>query len=381
MSRTISPPLSKRRRVEEREATTPIAQNSTKPSLATESLQVYSWNVNGIQPFIQKPITFFFSPTKGQNRTANPSSPETPLPKASLRDLLQRHGVPTILFLQEVKISPSDEATQRAVERAVRRPATSKQATSSADTSTIKAEADEPDYRAFFCLPRDKHNARGFGQRVYGVCSIVRTDFLESQNATVRTVDWDLEGRFQIIETNPPHDSNWPKLSIWNIYAVNGTDFEYRDSMTGLPAGTRHDRKLAVHKLMLDECLRLEKEGFSVILAGDLNIARDLRDGHPRLRTFPEQHVKNRQDFNAKFFEDSAGLRAVDTFRHLHGDERRYTYYPRGGPFGYSCDRVDLILCSRSLEDRLKTAGMLDSPAERGPSDHIPLYASFRFAA
>lgn len=267
-----------------------------------------------------------------------------------------------MLLLQEVKINPEDLQTQRAVSRSVRAPPNSS----------------EPDYTAHFCLPGDKYNARGFGRKVYGVCSIVRSDFLETHHARVRTVEWDLEGRFQIIETEGG-ESGMPKLSIWNIYAVNGTDNPYKDPVTGAVTGTRHDRKLAVHALLLTECKRLESERYAVILAGDLNIARGVLDGFPNLRTFPEQHSRNRADFNEKFFESEDGLKGLDTFRHLHGDERRYTYHPRGEPFGCSCDRVDLIICSRSLEKSLTGAGMLDTPAERGPSDHCPLYASFAF--
>ena len=262
-----------------------------------------------------------------------------------------------------MKIAPSDTLTQRAVSASVRAP----------------SSTNEPDYDSFFSLPTDKHNARGFGRKVYGVCSIVRRDFLEATRARVRTVDWDQEGRIQIIETAATEDGRWPKLSLWNVYAVNGTENPYKDSETGKVVGTRHDRKRQVHRLMLEECQRLEKEGFAVVLAGDMNIARARIDGFPNLRTRPETHVRNREDFDGKFFEDEAGLKAVDTFRLLHPEEKRYTYFPRGGPFGYSCDRVDLIMCSKSLSGNVVEAGMLDTPAERGPSDHVPLFARFEF--
>ena len=354
----ISPPPSKRRRLDSDLRSDTIQEKSSilspLSSASPKNLSVYSWNVNGIAPFIQKRLDSFF--TKASN-----TQPDQPT--ASLRDFLRRHQWPTCLFLQEVKINPDDTATQRAVERAVRD-----------DTKGA-----EPDYRAFFCLPRDKYNARGFGRKVYGVCSIVRADFLAETNAKVRTVDWDLEGRIQIIETEAVN--GWPKLSVWNIYAVNGTDNPYKDPKTGEVVGTRHDRKLQVHGLILDECNRLEKESYSVVLAGDLNIARASIDGHPNLRTKPEQHVKNRADFNKKFFDDPSGFRGVDTFRYLHPTEKRYTYFPRAGPFGYSCDRVDLIICSSGLQQRLTTAGMLDTPAERGPSDHVPLFAGFDFGS
>lgn len=342
---SISPPPLKRRRLgnsDSKPTTLPLNTSNTEP------LSVYSWNVNGIQPFIQKSITSYFQSKK-------PSSKQSETPAtASLREFLRRHGWPTILCLQEVKINPNDETTKSAVRQAVK--------------STTE---DEPDYEAHFCLPTDPHNARGFGRKVYGVCTIIRKSFVDKYHPNVRSVDWDREGRIQIVETQEP------KLSIWNIYAVNGTDNPYKDSKTGAVVGTRHDRKLAVHKHMLDEAKSLESQGFGVILAGDINIARSHLDGHPNLRTSPQQHVINRTDFNKKFFDADEGLKAIDTYRHVHGDERGYTYYPRGRKFGSSCDRVDLIICSGSLEKKIVDAGVCATEKERGPSDHVPLFATF----
>lgn len=327
---------------------------------AAFNLSIYSWNVNGIQAVTQRPITSFFKTTDNKSSSASIAGQLQP---ASLRDFLRRHEFPTTLFLQEVKINPDDVATQKAVQSAVRAPQGS----------------DEPDYLAYFCLPADRFNARGFGRKIYGVCSIVRADFVEATKAKVRTVDWDLEGRFQVIEAAATE--HMPKLQIFNIYAVNGTDLPYKSPESGEIIGCRHDRKLEVHALLLKECKQLESDGWSVILAGDLNIARSRIDGYPSLRTFPNQHVLNRADFDDKFVEGSEGLGAVDTFRHLHPKQKGYTYYPRGGPFGYSCDRVDLILCSKRLliDADLTSAGMLSTEAERGTSDHCPLYAIFAF--
>jgi exonuclease III len=329
--------------------------NETKPSTPSDidRISVYAWNVNGIQPFIQKSITSYFQ----AKRTSSKQSETPATATASLRDFLRRHDWPTILCLQEVKINPNDEATISAVRKAV---------------SSITEN--EPDYEAHFCLPTDPHNARGFGRKIYGVCTIIRKSFAARYKPTIRSVDWDLEGRIQIVETEEP------KLSIWNIYAVNGTDNAYKDSRTGAVVGTRHDRKLAVHKHILDEAKSLESQGFGVILAGDMNIARSKLDGYPNLRISPVQHVINRADFNEKFFDAEEGLKAIDTYRHIHGDERGYTYYSRGRKFGSSCDRVDLIICSGSLEKKIVDAGVCATEKERGPSDHVPLFATFDFA-
>lgn len=360
----ISPPPLKRIR---------LTTSADKREADDSGLTVYSWNVNGISPFIQQqPITSFFRrDTRDGDDADTAQDGKEP---ASLRGFLRRHAWPTVLFLQEVKINLEDTATKAAVEKAVRR--------------QPNEDSGSPRYSVHFCLPSDKHNARGFGGKVYGVCSIIRDDFFRHSVAAVRPASWDKEGRFLIMETKAT--DYMPQLAIINVYAVNGTDNPYKDPQTGRPSGTRHDRKLEVHSLLQAECRRLQDEGFSCIVAGDLNIARTGMDGFPNLRTFPKQHCINRADFEARFIsigkehsddgsEAIPGLGMIDTFRHLHPDKRGYTFYPRTRGFGESCDRVDLILISKELEPFLKGAGMHETPAERGPSDHVPLFAQLDF--
>jgi exonuclease III len=364
MGREISPPPSKRRRT----TRTPLEPQHGQ---SKHSIRLFSWNVNGISPFIQKSITSFFT-----SNTASQTQPQ-----ASLRNFLRRQNFPTLVFLQEVKINPSDTATRNAVSRVIKRDA------SEPDTN--------PDYVVHFCLPHDTHNATGFGRKVYGVCSIVRKDFADQYVEHMRTVDWDAEGRFSVIETKACLDM--PKLAVFNVYMVNGTDNPYKDSTTGIVTGTRHTRKLAVHQLLQNEIRRLELDGYQAVIAGDINIAVARIDGHPNLRIFPRQHVLNREDFIRRFLdkaEDSeleskhseAGdgrfndaLDMADTFRLLHPNEKGYSYYPRGKTFGESCDRVDMILCSRSLAASCTEAGILATAVDRGPSDHVPIYSTFTF--
>ena len=154
--RDITPPR-KRRRILDAEI--PVEESTTSSSSSQHAITVYSWNVNGISPFLQPSVASFFKPSAGKEPSENAA-------KASLRDFLRRHGWPNVLFLQEVKINPEDSATIRAVEKAVRRPSSE--------------PCDAYDYEAHFCLPSDKYNARGFGRKVYGVCSIVRKDFSET---------------------------------------------------------------------------------------------------------------------------------------------------------------------------------------------------------
>ena len=335
--RSISPPAL-RRKVTRLDEDQHVA--NTWSSTADQA-RIFSRNVNGVLPLLQKQLSF------------DPGS------LSPLRSFLKRHKWPQLLCLQEVKISLEDIATQRALQHAANQ----------------AQAAGEPTYTAEFSLPRDKYNARGFGGKVHGVASLIRDDFASTIRVTYRP-DWDLEGRVLIHE----HEAG---LVIINGYWVNGTSNPYRDPNTGIVAGTRHDHKLRFHQYMLEEVLRLESGGRHVILIGDMNIARAQIDGHPNLRTSPVQHVKNRADFNSKFFNDEKGMRGVDVFRHLNGDSKKFTYHPRGRTWGESCDRVDLIIVSHSLMNDLDAVigtDICDSALERGHSDHVPLWISIELS-
>lgn len=348
-----------------------------------------SWNINGLQQFIPAsaaPITSYFKPIRHSAAGTDPGDG----PHNSLRAFLARHNWPEVLFLQELKISPASESRLSAALLA----------TLNSPLGPEDEVAPETSYTVDMVLPRDKFNAKGFQGRLYGVGTILRKDFATCYVDRVRDVEWDLEGRVSVVETRPGNcktvDDARP-LALINVYAVNGTSAPYKNSQTGKVEGTRHDHKLAFHSRLRDEALDLESRGFNVVIAGDLNIARGLLDGHPNLRTYPPQHCENRADFNAKFFgaEDNDQARAyleaprggdnqseekcldgVDVFRALHGSERRYTYHPRTKQWGTSGDRVDLIVTSKRLweDGRVKQTGILDTPQERGPSDHVPLW-------
>ncbi|KIW78237.1 hypothetical protein Z517_08071 [Fonsecaea pedrosoi CBS 271.37] len=336
--RSISPPALRRKVSHVTEQDTHVA--CTWPA-HPDHVRIFSWNVNGVGPLLQKTLSF-------GGASLSP-----------LRSFLKRHQWPQVLCLQEVKVSSRDDATQRQLQQA----------------ANHGHAGGEPTYTAHFSLPRDKYNATGFGGRVHGVASFLRDDFASSVRVT-RRPDWDLEGRVLIHE----HEVG---LVIINGYWVNGTSNPYRDPTTGQISGTRHDHKLRFHRHMLEVVLQYEAANRHVILIGDMNIARSRIDGHPNLRTSPPQHVKNRADFNSKFFDEPNGMRGTDVFRHFHGNTKKFTYHPRGSAWGASCDRVDLIITSHALVDKLDAVtntDILDSASERGHSDHVPLWISIDLA-
>jgi exonuclease III len=378
MDREISPPPLKRRRM----ANTNVVEKQKEPH-ALQSLRLFSWNINGVSPFIQQQqqsITSFFTSNSKPNPPQTQPQPQPRTP--SLRAFLLRQNFPTLLLFQEIKINPSDTTTQKFLSQAVKR--------------SPSKPSSNPDYITHFSLPHANNpNTTASGRKIYGVRTLIRKDFADQHVARTRTVAWDAEGRFSVIETKSHLDL--PKMAIFNVYMPNGTSSPYKDPTTCAVVGTRHERKLEVHRLLQDEVRALERDGFAVVVAGDVNIACAPVNGYPRLRTFPRQHVVNRRDFLKRFLggvgggdgeDESAlnskdgddctvGLGMVDTFRSLHPNTRGYSYYPRGRTFGDSCDRVDMILCSQSLAAKCTEAGMLATAADRGPSDHVPICAIF----
>lgn len=414
MERDISPPPIKRRKKDERHKDEGFSQSEATSPAGMRFIRIFSWNINGVQSFLPSsttPITSFFKPVPRQlkraadggqpNETSEPR--KAPLVGSPLRAFLSRHDWPEVLFLQELKINRRDQKTPTALLSALNTPLSSNDLVTATSRYTLDVN-----------LPRDKFNARGFGGKLYGVGTILREDFASQHVATIRHAEWDLEGRVSIVELQPPSDASLERgtesskqserdtlraLALINVYAVNGTSAPYRSSENGQTVGTRHDHKIAFHSRLRDECLRLEKRSFDVVVAGDLNVARGQLDGHPNLRTWPRQHCINRADFNTKFFGKDDNRRAgayvggddvnsgetsfqgVDVFRALRGEERKYTYHPRGeSEWGSSCDRVDLIIASRRLFDNggVDDTGILDSPQERGTSDHVPLWVKLR---
>ncbi|KAL9005040.1 MAG: hypothetical protein Q9188_002167 [Gyalolechia gomerana] len=356
---SLSPPPLKRRRVETPRKATPTPLPSPTPNLhqppvkRPTSLRIFSWNINGIAPYAdsQRPITAFFPASTTTSTPRNPP-PDPRFP--SLRACLHRWSFPHLICLQEVKIAPLDISSQASLRRTINTPLNDND------------PAIEPHrlYDAHFCLPRDKHNATGFSGKVYGVCTLIRRDIVTS--SSTKTVDWDLEGRVLLTEL-PDHG-----IVVFNIYAVNGTTNPYRDPADGKVIGDRHMRKRIFHGELRDECARYEAQGWHVMIVGDMNISQTPGDSYPQLR-MGKEHVVNRAHFRDCFMRGKAdgGLGMRDTFREVRGEERKFSYRPRGRVWGEGMDRVDLILVSQGM--RVKGADILDEELERGRSDHVPL--------
>lgn len=147
MPTSISPPPLKRRRFVQSRSVGSPEHNVDRDSSASH-LRIYSWNVNGLSPFLQPSVTCFFA-SKGSN-----TSQSTEVGTPSLRDVLRRYDWPGMLLLHEVKIKPDDRASQRAIGKAVSR-ATSE-------------PIEEPAYRALFVCQRTSTTQGASDERCTG---------------------------------------------------------------------------------------------------------------------------------------------------------------------------------------------------------------------
>jgi exonuclease III len=380
---SVSPPPTRRKlqspkesQLTERDDAHMLDETKTKTrnlpnTTGTGNLKVVSWNVNGIHhllPSYSKQITSFFPPLKrgsGNLREETPPRVSDELAGSEismLRKFILRHKCPHIICLQEVHIAQKEHEQMRA--RVIR-------AANGGLSETCET------YDVFFSLPRDKNNATGFRGRVHGVCTLVRRDLSSSFHTEVKTtrVDFDLEGRILVTEMQPFKNPAL-KVLVLNMYWPNGTTYVWRNSRRAI-CGTRHDFKRQFHKRVQDLLRSYEAEGSSILMIGDMNIAPSRIDGHPNLRV-GEEHVKNRADFNFRFLDrDNAnGFRGVDTFRHLRGNTKGYTYHgEKAEEWGRSCDRVDLGIVNGKVVDAgaLVKADIFETIEDRGGSDHVPI--------
>jgi exodeoxyribonuclease-3 len=313
------------------------APQSAKPSKRARPnnglIRLLSWNIDSPNWFLPAkdvgttsgPIDRFFSikpspPSsssfqKGKARAKDLSDANAPNSPPSLRDILKSHGWPDIVFLQEVRSLHKDketirklrEAPNHGAERATTRnhsPSTS----SDSEEDTLPTSADGPTYTAFFSLNRSK-----VGSGRFGVATYISSSFTEEY--TVREVDWDHEGRLLLLNIQSL------ELVIVNVYALNSSEYAWKDPLTNQERGTRSQRKREFNRLLMLECQEIQKQGYRLVMVGDWNISLEARDCFPRLRT-EEPHAQARKEFNEVFMPT---LDVVDIFRAKHGDKRSYS--------------------------------------------------------
>jgi exodeoxyribonuclease-3 len=117
-----------------------------------------------------------------------------------------------------------------------------------------------------------------------------------------------------------------------------------------------------------------EAAGTRLILSGDLNVAREPRDVHPKLRS-PEQIGQTPAE--QAMLEKIIGHGLTDLLRKFHpDDDRLFTWWApwrqmRERNIGW---RLDYVLASKALAEK---ATSCDGVREFGTSDHAPVTAVF----
>lgn len=222
-----------------------------------------------------------------------------------------RNYQPDVLGLQEIKID----------ENAIR-----------------EAQFDFPDYQEFYNPALRKG---------YAGTAFLAKDGLKA--SVLPNFSWDNEGRVQI-------------LDLGRFYAAN-VYFPNANHELG-----RLDFKIEFNDRLLKELRQLEKTK-PVLAMGDFNVAHQEIDlARPRENEgSPGFHPRERA-WMGKFL--NSGF--IDTFRTLHPDEIRYSWWSyRGGARSRNVGwRIDYVCVSEKLKPQVSQAFILDEVAG---SDHCPV--------
>jgi exodeoxyribonuclease-3 len=151
---------------------------------------------------------------------------------------------------------------------------------------------------------------------------------------------------------------------VASIYAPNGNPHP----------GPKYDYKLAWMERLRQHAAKLRKTGAPIVLAGDFNVAPTDLDIY-QTRSWDNDALVQPESRAA--FKRLLGRSWTDAVRHLHPSERIYTFwhYQRLRWQRDAGLRLDHLLLSRSLHDRLVAAGV--DRAVRGmdgASDHAPAW-------
>jgi exodeoxyribonuclease III len=151
---------------------------------------------------------------------------------------------------------------------------------------------------------------------------------------------------------------------IASIYAPNGNP----------QPGPKSDYKLAWLARLKKHATTLRKSGAPVVLAGDYNVAPTDLDIYPTKSWDDDALI---QPESRAAYRKLVGRSWTDALRHLHPKERVYTFwhYKRMRWQRDAGLRLDHLLLSRNLEDRLVEAGVdREMRGREGASDHAPVW-------
>jgi exodeoxyribonuclease-3 len=170
-----------------------------------------------------------------------------------------------------------------------------------------------------------------------------------------RSVDILDEGRINEAHFN----FNDKKIAYFNVYFPNGQSKEERLVY-----------KMGFYDRFLEHCENLKKDGFSIIVCGDVNTAHFPIDlARPKANEKKSGFLPMEREWMDKFI--ACGY--VDTLRHIKGDvEELYSWWSyranaRANNVGW---RIDYFYVSEDLKDSIKDAYILNDYLG---SDHCPI--------
>jgi exodeoxyribonuclease-3 len=230
-------------------------------------------------------------------------------------------------------------------------------------------------------FPLDMTEGLGYRTRIhgqkghYGVALLSKTEPLD----VVKGLPWDKEdaqrraitGRFSL-----PNDA---EISVFNGYFPQGESRE-------------HPEKFPNKRKFYADLTDYLRESFSpqqnLVVMGDMNVAPldlDIGIGADNAKRWLKTGKCSFLPEEREWLATLADFGLLDAYRVLHSDvDDRFSWFDYRSR-GFERDpkrglRIDLILVSRPLADRLVDAG-IDYEIRRmeKPSDHCPVWASFDF--
>lgn len=157
-------------------------------------------------------------------------------------------------------------------------------------------------------------------------------------------------------------------LNIISVYAPHGD----------LRGTEKYHYKLKWYE-MFKRYLLESQNGKAMVLAGDFNVALTDNDVYdPVALTDTIGTMTEEREAVIEILK----LGFVDTFRHIHKEQRQFTWwdYTGGAIWKNEGMRIDYVFCSRSLLSKLKDVEIDLWPRRRRtptPSDHTPVVAEF----
>ncbi|AXH14607.1 exodeoxyribonuclease III [Malaciobacter mytili] len=152
---------------------------------------------------------------------------------------------------------------------------------------------------------------------------------------------------------------NNKKIAFFNVYFPNGQSKDERLTY-----------KMQFYDRFLEHCENLKKDGFSIIVCGDVNTAhKEIDLARPKANEETSGFLPMEREWITKFLNHGY----IDTFRYINGDEpHNYSWWSyranaRTNNVGW---RIDYFYVSEDLKDNINDAYILN---EYMGSDHCPI--------